>query len=344
MKRLLVITLFTLLFSLEGIAQNGGFAGASMRLGFGPRAMSMGNAYTAVTSEGIYSYYNPALTAVETSDSRQFDLVASSLQFDRVFQSIGTKFDLPPKAGLAIALIRTGVKDIDERSLSGYPLGTFDLSEYQLLTSFGINLSSKLNAGISFKLGYADYHPELSPETSVGIDLGALYHFNDHLNLGIAIQDIFGSYSWNSSELYGLDQSRNVINNFPTRYKLGLAWQQEEFTISGEFEIQSYTSEVTNTELFVTDNNSIEVFESISEINTSSSLLKLGAAWNAHERFTLRGGYRITDMTSSGSNSFSTGFSVHLPFDTLSPSIDYAFITEPYQVANMHVFALRLHL
>ena len=73
-------------------------------------------------------------------------------------------------------------------------------------------------------------------------------------------------------------------------------------------------------------------------------MLKLGGTWHAHERFTLRAGYRITDTQVTGSGSISTGFSVHLPFDNFAPSFDYAFISEPYGISNIHVFALRLHL
>lgn len=338
------LIVFIAFFATEiSVAQNGGFAGASTRIGNNPRAMAMANAFTATTSEGIYPYYNPALTA-EQSGFKQVDLIASSLSFDRVFQTLNANFRLPPNAGISFGLIRTGVKDIDERTLSGYPQGSFDISEYQLFTAFGIQFSPKLNAGVAFKLGYANYHEELSPATSVGIDIGILYKINPNLNFGFTIQDMFANYTWNSSDLYGNDQSRNVVNTFPTRFKWGLAYQNEKFTLSGEFEAQSYNSETSSREIFIEGTSSPTTIETTDEIATSSALLRFGGSWNAHERFTLRGGYKFTDLATKGSGSFSTGFSVHLPFDKLSPSIDYAFVIEPYQVANMHVFALRLHL
>ena len=49
----------------EVVAQNGGFAGASTRLGYSARGLAMGNAMSAVTSEGAFSYYNPAQAALE---------------------------------------------------------------------------------------------------------------------------------------------------------------------------------------------------------------------------------------------------------------------------------------
>tara|TARA_R110000868_G_scaffold396971_2_gene669429 strand:- start:8500 stop:9546 length:1047 start_codon:yes stop_codon:yes gene_type:complete len=325
------------------VAQNGGFAAAATRIGYGPRALSMGNAFTATTSEGIYPYYNPALAAEKTGFN-QFDLSVSSLEFDRVYQTIGTNFKLPPSAGLSFGLIRTGVKDIDERSLSGYPLGNFNIAEYQFFTTFGIKFSSKFNAGITFKLNYANYHDELPAASSVGVDLGILYKITNHLNFGFTIQDMFANYTWNSSDLYGTIQARNVVNTFPTRFKWGLSYQRESFTIASEFEIQSYLSEVTSREIFIEGTSTPSIIESIDDISTNSGILRIGGSWKLHERFTLRGGYRITDTTTLNSGSVSSGFSIHLPFDTFAPSIDYAFVIEPYNVANMHVFALRLNL
>ena len=338
-----LILLFLITGSTQILAQNGGFAGAALRLGFGPRAMGMGNVATANTSEGIYPYYNPALAAIE-SETRQIDLTASSLQFDRVYQTAGIHLQLPPKAGIYVGLIRSGVKDIDQRTLSGYPLGSFDISEYQLNTVFGIRLNQKLNAGVGFKLSYADYKKDLTPSTALGMDFGILYHLSNNLNFAFAVQDIFAAYSWNSGNLYGLAQSRNIVNAFPTRYKWALSYQKTDFSVSAEYEIQSLKSEVSSQEVFITESGSQELLFDISTINTNNKMMRLGGAWKAHERFTLRAGYRITDLEQSGSNSISGGFSVHLPFDKFAPSIDYAFVREPYGVANMHVFALRLHL
>lgn len=335
--------LLLLLFPFQGLnAQNGGFAGASSRTGFSPRGMAMANAYTATTSEGIYAYYNPALAATYTN-SNQIDISVASMEFDRIFQTFGSTFQLPPSAGISFYILRSGIKDIDGRSLSGYPTGMFDVSEYQFAADFGIRMSEKLNVGIGFKFNYADYHEDLSPGTTIGIDLGLLYHLSSYLNFGFTIQDLFATYKWNPDELYDLDQSRNVENSFPVRYKWGLAFQKEKFSISGEYEIQAYSSEAENSEVLVSDGQ-ISVYNSTETVKTHSSMLRLGGAWYAHERLTLRGGYQVYDLGDIDSWGLSTGFSVNLPFDKFSPSIDYAFVMEPYRVSNMHVFALRLNL
>ncbi len=341
--RLLFIITTMLFISTTGInAQNGGFAGASTRLGLNPKTMAMSNAMTATTSQGVYGYYNPALAALY-SDNSQLDISIASLKYDRVYQTLGGSFRIPPNAGLSVSLIRTGVNDIDGRSLSGYPTEQFNTAEYQLLAAFGIKLSEKFNAGLGFKVNYADLNDDLPTSLSVGIDIGFLYKITPNLNAGFAVQDIFSEYSWESSELYGTDQARRVINKFPTRIKWGLSYHNPTFTTSIDYEIQAYTSDIRETESFV-ESGKVTIIESISTLNTSSQQIRLGGAWNAHERFTLRAGYQIPDFSDSKSWGASTGFSVYLPFDKYSPSIDYAFVIEPNQISNMHVFSLSLKL
>ena len=324
------------------LGQNGGFAGASHRLGFSARGMAMGNAMSAVTSEGSFAYYNPAQAAF-FKQTKQTDLTVGALKFDRVFQSSGVQLQLPPTAGMSFSLLRSGVKDIDGRTVSGYPTGLFDINEYQLASNFGIRLSDSFNAGIGLKFSMADYHSELDNAITVGIDFGVLYHAGDHMNVSVAIKDLFANYSWNAQDLYGLDQGRDVVNNFPTRIIFGLAYEADKFTLSSDFEVQAYTSETESRQTFI-DEGIPSTFISTDLINTSSTQFRMGASWRAHERLSLRAGWQLPETTEFQSWSLSSGFSIHLPFDVFSPSIDYAFVMEPYRISNMHVFSLRLNL
>jgi hypothetical protein len=60
---------------------------------------------------------------------------------------------------------------------------------------------------------------------------------------------------------------------------------------------------------------------------------------------TLRAGYQNGDLGYFEDNQrISMGFSVHLPFDAMSPSVDYSVTREPGGMSFMHAFAIRLHL
>jgi hypothetical protein len=342
MTKIYQFLLLLLIGSNAAFAQSGGFAGSPQRIGYGPVALGMSNSMTAVTSQGIFAQYNPAHSAL-FSNHIPLNLSVTSLSYDRIHQSVSASFQLPPSAGLSVSLLRTGLNEIDGRTVSGYPNGEFDIAEYQLHTAFGIRMSKRLNAGVGFKINYADYHQELEPETSVGIDLGILYKITSEINFGLTIQDLFAEYRWNSAKLYGQTESRNVVNKFPTRFKWGLAYQKEEFTISGEYEVQALTSEVTDEDIFISNGRST-LISSFKELKTNLQQLRVGGSWNAHERITIRTGYYLPDLSDSKSWGASSGFSLYLPFDKFSPSIGYAFVIEPNRVSNMHVFSLNLNL
>lgn len=341
-KKILVLILLNIAFVQLAVSQNGGFAGNANKVGLNPKSMAMSNAMTANTSENVYAHYNPALASIKR-DYTQLHLGVSSLRFDRVHQTVGASFQLPPNAGLSVELIRSGVNDIDGRTASGYPTGEFDTSEYQLLGAFGMRFSEQLYAGVGFKLNYSKLHEQMDASTGVGLDLGLIYKLNSNINLGFALQDLLAEYSFNSAELYGLTQSRNVINKFPTRVKWGLSYEEADFNISTDFEVQILESEVQKTESII--NNGIPQFlESTSTVKNNLKQFRIGGEWLAHERFTLRGGYNLPDLGQISSWGASTGFSIYLPFDKFRPTIDYAFVLEPNRIANIHVFALSLQL
>ncbi len=338
----LIAVLATCFMAPELHAQNGGFAGASTRLGYSARGMAMGNAMSAVTSEGAFPYYNPAQSAL-LLESKQTDLTVGALKYDRVFQSTGMQFQLPPSAGLALNIIRTGMNDIDARTSSGYPLDRFDASEHQLSGNFGLRLSEKFYGGIGLKFSIANYHPQLDNSTSFGIDIGFLYQTDANINLSLALKDLFANYSWNAQNLYNLSQARDVVNQFPTRITTGIAYQARDITFSADAELQVYNSEIQRSEVIVFNGNPVYT-TTTEEIQTSAFQFRLGGSWQAHERFTLRGGWQLPDAGQVESWALSSGFSIHLPFDVFSPSVDYAFVMEPYRISNMHVFSLRLNL
>lgn len=330
------------LWPVASIAQNGGFAGASTRIGFGPRGLAMGNSLTAVTSQGTYGYYNPALSAIPKTGP-QIDFSVASLEFDRALQTASVAVDLPPKAGISFYLLRAGVSDIDGRTLSGFHTNFFNSNEFQLATAFGIRLSNSVYGGFGVKINVADLADDLSTETNFGIDFGLLAKVTNKVNIAFTVQDLISEYTFNSGSLFNSNQSQNVTNSFPTRVKFAAAYQEEKWVFTSEFETRIQRSDIIEREVIVFDGTP-DILENTSTVTTSSTLLRFGGAYDIHERLTLRSGYRFTDLTDPNSRSFSAGFSIHLPFDKFAPSIDYAFVSEPFQISDIHIFALRLNL
>ncbi|MDX1637069.1 MAG: hypothetical protein R3281_03800 [Balneolaceae bacterium] len=322
---LCLLLLAGLLFPLVASAQAGGYAGAFSRMGFGPRGMAMGNAMSAVTSEGIYPYYNPAFapSAVQGM-GRQMDLSTSVMSFDRSLHKLSGSFALPSKAGIAVSIINARVSNIDGRTASGYHTRMLSTSEFQVGTAFGIRITPAVRVGIGIKYYLADLHPELQNATSFGFDIGGLFRVNEKLNLGVTVRDLMAKYSWDSGSFYGESSGTRSTDHFPWQVRLGGSCQLNE-------------------NLMIT----LEPGILLPREDGSASILQVrgGGSYHLHERVSLRAGWQLTDLQSAGnSNTLAAGFSLHLPFDLLSPSIDYAVVPEPNRVSMMHVFGLQLTL
>ena len=338
------ITSIVLISVFPTFAQNGGYVGSYTRMGFGPRGMAMGNAMTSVEDEGIYGHYNPALAA--GINDNQIDISAAAMTFNRSLNALNVTFKLPPDAGLDIGILNAGVSSIDGRSNSGYHTENFSTREYQFFADFGLRLTTKLQAGIGIKFSYANYYKTVPSALGTGFDIGLLYHPTSRLAIGLAVQDMLSYYRWDTQKLYNTLGSLQTKDKFPTRLKMGISYRflNNKLLIAADFEDRIQYADALSYQ--ITDNAGIPTQYLVSQsVTNNSQQLRLGTAYRLDKRFTLRAGWQWNDLSNPGnSNTPSLGFSIHLPFDKFSPSIDYAFIREPNGLAFMHVFALRLIL
>lgn len=340
---LVAILLWMLIPFGDLLAQAGGFTGSFSRVGFAPRGMAMGNAFTAVHHDGAYAYYNPALSA-GFSDKIQLDFSSAAMKFDRQLHMVSAHFQLPPSAGLSVSLVNGRVGNIDGRTQSGYSTEMFSTNEYQLLSNFGIRFSETFWGGIGIKFNLADFHEEVNSEASVGLDAGLLKQFGQ-LSIGVAVQDLLAETNYDTSNLFGSNVGGAKSNSYPTRIKMGGSYlYSEQLLLSLEYEIQVLNSELRRESLEVVDGVPVTTVRR-EDVLTNSQIMRLGARYHLHPRVTLRTGLQALDLNHEESTLQPTaGFSLHLPFDQFSPSIDYAFVREPSQISTMHVFSIRLNL
>lgn len=342
MIRILLIIILTSMPAFV-VAQSGGFAGSHTRIGFNPRGIGMGNAMVSVSDEGIYTYHNPAHAA--NVAATQIDIGTAVMAFGRSLNTLGAALRLPPNAGLYIGVMNANVKDIDGRTSSGYHTRMYAVHDYQLLTSFGIKPGERVRIGATMKLNFANYDKDVSASQAFGMDLGMLITPSEKLHIGFAVQDLFTETVWNTAEFYGAAGSSNTSNRWPTRITLGASHRpSDKLLVSAEIEQQVQFSTVINRQVETGFDYPVP-FDREEEITTSTRKLRLGARHHIHERLTLRAGYQLGDLGYIADNQrMSLGFSVHLPFDTMSPSIDYAVTREPGGISFMHAFAIRLNL
>jgi hypothetical protein len=341
---LAVLLLALLTGAVEVTAQTGGFAGAYNRMGFGARGMGMGNAMAAVTQNGSYAHYNPALAAWITNT--QFDASVAAMSFDRSLNSLNVAFELPPSAGINIGILHAGVSDFDGRSTSGNPTEMFSVNELNMFLAFGLRASERFSLGFTAKLLYADYFRDVSSQFGFGIDIGALYKINNSLSVAFTALDLLSAYNWDTSDLYGTQGSSNR-NKFPVRFITGVAYDFYEtgLLVSADVEFRSEYAEINELRESTGSGGAPVLSLSRENINTGSTLIRFGASYALHERVTIRGGWQINDLDNAGDSHIpSAGFSLHLPISNFNSSIDYTFMREPEGISNMHVFGLRITL
>jgi hypothetical protein len=108
-----------------------------------------------------------------------------------------------------------------------------------------------------------------------------------------------------------------------------------------ELRLQSFQTENT----MVDRDEFGEIAEQAIRSETNQSIyIRSGTRYRLHERVAVRVGLKFEDLEGESVLLPSAGFSLMLPYDRFSPSIDYAFVREASQLTTMHVFALRLHL
>lgn len=320
------------------IAQNGGFTGAFSRIGFAPRGMAMGNAMTAVDQEGSYGYYNPALTAKKSEDI-QFDLSSIAMKFDRQLHMVHAQIQLPPSAAISFSLLNARVGKIDGRSESGFHTETLSTNEFQLISNFGFRFSDDIWAGIGIKYNFTNYHSEVPNSTGIGLDAGIRAKITPKWIIAAAIQDLFASNQFDTTDLYGPATTSIENDSYPVRIKTGMSYEPfEMLLLSLDYEVQllSFQRTADSDNLTIQPNREVD--------NDSAHILRLGGRYLLHERITIRGGLQALDLQYDTKLQPSAGFSLHLPLDKFSPAIDYAFMREPSGISSMHVFSMRLQL
>jgi len=223
---LIVLTLTVFLSAASN--DNAGYAGAFLRMGLGARATAMGNSGVALPIDGFGVYYNPAGLAF--MEVRNVAVTYSFLSLDRQFHFTGLSVPLPPRAGVGVAWIHAGVKNIEGRNSTGQVDEIYKTGEDVVLLSFANAFHPKLGIGLNFKI----LHNQMLDiqATGLGFDIGILFQPVKWFMTGLQLKDLGASYTWKTQDLFG-EEGSNYTEKFPQIVKIGLAlkpMQQLVFT------------------------------------------------------------------------------------------------------------------
>lgn len=139
-----------------------------LNLGFGARALGMGEAFTAVADDISCLYYNPAGLAAH-QDRRELSFSHAWHVQDTAISQLG--YMARPYA-YAVTYFSAG--QMEGRNTAGNPTGNFTASDLAAAVSRGFNFGP-LMAGVSGKV--ISQRIQSSAATSFAADMGLLYRF-----------------------------------------------------------------------------------------------------------------------------------------------------------------------
>ncbi len=290
-----------------------------LKIGVGPRAEGMGQAYIAVANDAEALYYNPAGITQFTKNNVFFSTTRWFV--DIQLEYAGLVYHLTPSDALGFAITYLHTADMEETT-ELYPYGTgnyFSYSDALASLSYGRNMTDKFSFGISVK-----YMQETLAELtmrSVLFDLGTYYKTGWRSTRFAVTITNFGKdmAPAGSFEYKNLNNEYVEVSEFqkfppPILFRIGLA-----------------------ADFIKNDYNTLTASIQLNHPNDNSENLNLGVEYWWKQLFALRGGY----ITGRIEEDFSLGFGVRLPMKLADLGMDYSF-TNFGRLGYLNRFALQL--
>ena len=218
MKQIVFILYVGLLFGDYG----GGYAGSGFRYSSNAREFSLAGALIADKTPGFYAFSNPSL--LKYARSSQIGISYQSMSLDRSIQSISFVKNLPPSAGVGLAVLRAGTENIQGKNSMNEQTQIFSAQEIKGIISFGVSFNSRLAFGINIKAFFSSIAPEIinvQSSKGMGWDVGFLYKFHRHFILGGIIENLNSSYIWRMTKY---NDQETYEEFFPQSLKLGVSY------------------------------------------------------------------------------------------------------------------------
>lgn len=324
-----ILIFSSLIFAQPKFSEMSVSPGAFSRIGFGARGIGMGNAMSSIIEGELVSYYNPAITPFQENNSFQagysfltLDRALNFFNYTRRFDFYSSKDTIvenrKPRttAGISVGVINSGVSNIDGRDNNGLPTGELSTSENQFFIGLAARISEKISIGISTKFFYYSLYEEVS-STSIGLDIGALYRFNENFNFSFVVADLMSKYEWDTFPIYQ-QEGLNTEDKFPNLRKIGVSYRNKELGLLGSIEFENSSAK--------------------------TNILRAGVEYKIYDQFFIRGGVDQFNISNTDwPVKPSLGFSFFQPFSNFVVGVDYAFQIEQYSSADRHIVSVNFN-
>ncbi len=240
MKRIFILAaiVFCIIFSQIYAENNGGYAGAFLRMGLGARSISMGNTGIAGKPNAYGAHYNPAIFGF--MEGKMVGLSHSFLSLDRHVNYISFSMKVPPGAGFSIGWIESGVSDLYSYNSIGQNTGDINQTANAVYFSFGRAFTEKLSVGVSIKILWEminDGTDEFDYSANgVGFDFGVIYKLTEDLILAYQMRDIKSKFKANTEKIF--QHGGTTIDQFPVLNKIGASYNTPLEWIKANYEFE----------------------------------------------------------------------------------------------------------
>jgi hypothetical protein len=296
------VTYAQLLPNLGG--QRAGTSAAQfLKIGVGPRAEAMGQAYVAIANDAEALFYNPAGISQFDKNEIFFSNIQWVVDIQLEYLGLVYHLDATNSVGLAITYLHT---EEMEETTELFPYGTgnyFKYADALIGLSYSRNMTDKFSFGISAK-----YMQETLAEltmSSLLFDLGTYYKTGwKSLRFAVAVTNFGRDMSPSGSFSYkNLNNEQEVKNDFqkfppPILFRIGIAgelYKSEKNMISGSVQLNHPNDNVEN--------------------------VNVGLEYWWQEIFALRGGF----ASARTEEDFSAGFGLRVPIKGMGIGVDYSF-------------------
>jgi hypothetical protein len=204
--------------------------------------MAMGNAGAAFPLSAESRLVNPAL--IGWWKTRQAALDWHRLSLDRELLGLHLLWPLRPMGAFGLSYQRAGVTGIPETTTWGEPTGR-QMESTDDLFAFGVALNPTrfLALGVNMSVmgsrlsGLDEGVTELK-ETTAAFDMGLSVHPRENLWAGLSVQNLGGSFAWDSSPLWGSAGGGSAKDAIPVLLTLGLGGQfvQDRLLLAADYE------------------------------------------------------------------------------------------------------------
>lgn len=274
-----------------------------LKIGTGPRAVAMGQAFVAIANDAEALYYNPAGLTQFNRNELFFSNTRWLVDIQMEFLGMVYHLDEVNSVGLAITYLHT--EDMEETT-ELYPYGTgryFSYSDALVGLSYARKMTDKFSFGITVKYLY-----ETLAELNINallFDLGTYYRTGwESIRFAVTVtnfgNDIAPAGSFQHKNLENEVITRDSFQKFPPPilFRVGIAaefLQTEEHLLSGSIQLNHPNDNVEN--------------------------VNIGLEYWWQDLFALRGGFTSARLEED----FSAGFGLNVPVSALDIGVDYAF-------------------